>query len=181
MSTSRDNKMNPKALSESGEEPTDPRLDALLDEAFSAKHVAVPKGMNDRILAAMAQAQKTAGTDADGNEGHVLASIGIVRWAWIGVAAAAVFAVSAFLLLEGTIQTSGGPVATGNGANVNVSAGQSTVDVAILESEMKRFNDLGNSQKDPLDRDLAALNSKIDELNKMWTPDRSTKSGQEKF
>jgi hypothetical protein len=179
MNTPRDNNMDPRSQMESGELPTDPELDALLNEALSAKHVPIPKGMNDRILAAMAEAHKT-GSDSDGNEGHVLASIGIARWVWIGLAAAAVFAVSAFLLLQGTGATTGSSVVVDNG-NSSATDGLAAGNILVLQEQLKQFDNLGNSQRDPLDRDLAALDSRIDELNKMWAPVRSIKSGPDKF
>ncbi len=176
MNTSKNN-MDPQA---GDGEPVDPVLDGLLNEAFSAKHVASPKGMNDRILAAMAQAHKAPGVDSDGNEGHVVASIGVVRWVWVGIAAAALFAVSAVLLLQSGGPVAGnGQVAVESGAGGQSGSGQNVV--AILEMEMSRFSDLGSSEKDPLDRDLAALDSKIDQMNKMWMTDPLQKTGAGEF
>jgi hypothetical protein len=160
-------------------QPGDPVLDGLLDEAFSAKRAPARPGMNDRILAAMAEAHKASGVDSDGNEGHVVASIGIVRWVWVGMAAAAAFAVSGVLLMQGSLMTSGsGPAIS---QTPGTERGTGAAAVAILEMDMSRFSELGRSEKDPLDRDLAALNNKIDELNKMWVTEPERKSGISEF
>jgi hypothetical protein len=172
---------------------TDPAFDRLLDEALGFDKTPMPKGLNDRVLQAMANARRPLIDEYDedaetGRVAGVIGSVSIVRWSLIGLAALLVFGASAMVLLQGTGITpngqTSGQMVDGSG---NETDPTSPVSTALLELDLSRFDSLGYTESDALDRDIAALSSRIDQassprdwqglnnsidqLNKMWSTD----------
>jgi len=179
---------------------TDPAFDRLLDEALAFDKTPIPKGMNDRILQAMASARRPS-VSQDEEAGHVVGVIGsvsIVRWSLIGLAALLIFGASAMVLLQGTGITPDGQ-SSGQMAENSEKETDPTgpVNTALLELDLSRFDSLGHTDSDTLDRDIAALSSRIDQassprdwqglnksidqLNKMWSTDPELRSESGSF